>query len=686
MWQNWRHRAAAFVGVSALGVYAIDATNERRIKGIYIKRKVTLINEKTHVALPKRSDMLARLKDQEYDVLVIGGGATGAGLALDATTRGLKAGLVEYGDFGSATSSKSTKLLHGGVKYFEKALLQGDLEQYRIVKRGLEERTTVMRIAPHLTNDFQMFVPAYEWWQLPYFWGGAKSYDFFSGNTTLRPSRFVSRNEAKKICPMIKTDGLKGAFVYYDGQQNDARLVLANILTAVRHGADCVNYTEVIGFLKNDVGQVNGVIVRDKQTLETYHIRAKVVINATGPFTDTIRKMDDKECKKMIVNSSGIHFTLPKHYCPSPNPAIANTGAKESYVLLIPWENRAIVGLTDHKADLTFHPKAEDKAVDIVLEEMNNILNKNNQIRKEDIISVWSGIRALVLDPTKTDTKTLARNHVIEVAPSGLVTIAGGKITTYRQIAEETLDKALEVGPIQTENDCITKRLALEGSHDWHPTFYRNLIEKYGIAEDTAIHLAKTIEIDRKKRLHPKFPIIEGEVRYAVREYAQEPADFLARRTRLSFLDTEASIQALPKIVAIMAEELGWSPVEQKKMYEKTLEFLNIEMGSDYNGKIKREVKLTKKESDEINRRFKLLDSRQKGYISKVDLGNYLKTKGIKVDENILYDVVSEASEIDGYLTIQQFEKIYLNAKSGKSTGRRLVDYVNRTEGPLKIE
>ncbi|ULT91212.1 hypothetical protein L3Y34_009071 [Caenorhabditis briggsae] len=594
--------------------------------------------------LPTREAIVDSLKkEKQFDVLVIGGGSAGAGVALDAQTRGLKTAMVEYGDYCCGTSSKSSKLIHGGVKYLETALKEMDYEQYKIVQEGLKERINVMKCAPFLSHTFPVLVPTYKWWQSVYYWGGVKVYDFLAGKCI--PSKFVSKEEAIEICPTIRKEGLRGAMLYYDGQQNDARLVLVVALTAIRCGAKCVNHTECVDLLKDSDGKVTGAIVKDHISGETYKINAKVVVNATGPHNDHIRKMADPNRKPIIMGCSGIHLTIAKYFCPG------NTGL----------------------------------------------------IKREDVISAWSGIRGLVWDPRKKNHRTLARGHVVDVDPSGLITIAGGKLTTFRHMAEETMNKVVENNRFDEVKPCATRGMKFEGGLNYTPMLYREISRKYGLEEKVASHLCHTygdkvyevLKLCKSTgkqfpaighRLHPDFPFLEAEVRYAVKEeYARIPADILARRTRLSLLDARAAKQVLPRVVSIMAEELGWNPCQQKKNYEAGLEFLKVEMGVFNLGKGKGErMELTSSEESQISSIFKKIDKEGRGTFSSSDLKEFLneQKKSQNVQKDILVDVITEANDGNRFISQEELQKIYLNIKNGSYKGRRLIDHL----GELKTE
>jgi glycerol-3-phosphate dehydrogenase len=292
-------------------------------------------------------------KDNEYDLVIIGGGATGTGCALDGASRGLKVALLERDDFSSGTSSKSTKLVHGGVRYLEKAFLRLDYEQFLMVKEALAERSTFLRIAPHLTETLPIMLPIYRWWQIPYYWAGSKAYDLVAGQRGLQGSYFLSKSRALQVFPMLRKDSLVGAMVYYDGAQNDARTNVALALTAIQQGGTVTNYTEVVDLIKEPVKgereglpQIRGVIVKDRQSGETFKVYCKGVISATGPFCDLIRKMDDPTCDNLVQPSVGTHIVFPSYYSPRQMGLVDPASSDGRVIFFLPWEGNTIAGTT----------------------------------------------------------------------------------------------------------------------------------------------------------------------------------------------------------------------------------------------------------------------------------------------------------------------------------------------------
>ena len=448
------------------------------------------LNKRPSEALPARADQLKSLASEHFDVLVIGGGATGAGCALDAQSRGLKTALVELDDFSSGTSSRSTKLIHGGVRYLQKAIMGLDIEQYNMVREALHERANLLEIAPHLSFPLPIMLPIYKWWQLPYYWAGIKAYDLVSGGDILRPSYVLSKSKALELFPMLKDKSLKGAIVYYDGMHNDARMCLSIAITAARMGASIANHVEVLDLIKND-GIVAGARVKNRLTGEEFDIKAKSVINATGPFTDSIRKMDDGKSRDIVCPSAGIHVVLPDYYSPS-NMGLLDPATSDGRVIFfLPWEGHTIAGTTDTPCPVTTSPGPSEADIQFILSEVKNYLTPDIDVRRGDVLSAWAGIRPLVKDPDAGDTASLVRNHVVHVSDSKLVTIAGGKWTTYRAMAVDTVDATVEAAGLEA-GPSMTDGLLLEGAHNWTPTMFIRLVQDLGVDTQVAQHLSAT--------------------------------------------------------------------------------------------------------------------------------------------------------------------------------------------------
>ncbi len=514
-----------------------------------------------------RADHARRLAAGEpFDLLVIGGGATGSGVALDAASRGLSVALVERDDFSAGTSSRSTKLIHGGVRYLEKAIKQLDRTQFNLVRDALKERATLIEIAPHLAHPLPLVTPLYNWVKVPYFMTGLKIYDWLAGRANLQPSRFVDAKEALQRFPMLKSEGLRGGVVYYDGQFDDARMNVSIALTAAEQGATVLNHAEVIGLVLDD-GKVRGATVRDRLTGAEHEVRARVVVNATGPFTDAIRRMEDPKVEPMLHVSSGAHIVLDERFSP-PGTGLLIPETEDGRVLfLLPWQGHTLVGTTDNEATIEAHPQATEDEIEYILRHVHQYFSI--PVDRSDVKAAWSGLRPLVSDPDAADTAQLSRDHVINISAGELLTIAGGKWTTYRKMALDTVDRAAALAGFDVD-ETHTDTLKLVGGRDYDPSGAGALQERFGLGADVASHLHsaygdRAADVATLAQEGLATPLAEGhsyleaEVVYAARnEFAATTTDVLARRTRLGFLDRDGAIAAIPRVSELLAAELGW--------------------------------------------------------------------------------------------------------------------------------
>ncbi len=528
-----------------------------------------------------RDAQLGKLQDETFDVLVIGGGATGAGIALEAASRGLKTALVERDDFSAGSSSRSTKLVHGGVRYLEQAVKRLDRTQFNLVRDALKERAILLKIAPHLAHPLPILTPLYSWFQIPYMMTGLKMYDALAGRANLRSSRFVGREEALKRFPMLKKAGLRGAVLYYDGQFDDARMNVSLALTAAEEGAAVGNHLEVTALLKSGK-QLSGASVRDTLTGKTWGVRAKTVINATGPFADAIRQLDDPGASPMLTASSGVHIVLDKRFSP-PDTGLLIPQTDDGRVLfLLPWLGYTLFGTTDNPAAIEANPEPREDDIDYLLSYLKRYFNV--PATKDDVLATWSGLRPLVADPEAADTAKLSRDHVINTSDSGLITIAGGKWTTYRKMARDTVAEALKVGKLQASAS-RTDNLKLVGAEAYDPDGAVSLRRQYGLEADVAEYLNRAygdraVKIAEHAVKHPKrlvegHPHLEAEVIYsATQEGACTAVDFLARRTRLAFLDQQAALAALPKVIKLMSETLSWDEARKQREQQEAEAYL----------------------------------------------------------------------------------------------------------------
>ncbi len=516
----------------------------------------------------KREQILQSLKTgNTFDLLVIGGGATGCGVALDAASRGLSVALVEQADFAEGTSGRSTKLLHGGVRYLESAIKHLDPVQYHLVRDGLKERGILLRLAPHLCHRIPLVTPLYRWMEIPYVFAGLRLYDVLAGSMNIGHSRLLSRSNALASFPMLRTEGLKAGVSYYDGQFNDARMAVTLALTAARHGARVINHVGVRGLLK-DKGRITGAVLGDSLTGGEWSLKARAVVNATGPFADTIRKMDRPDASPMLKVSSGTHLVLDDRFSP-PDTGLLIPKTEDGRVLFIlPWEGQTLVGTTDEPAEVSDHPRPMEEEIEYLVHYICKYFDL--QFSRSDIKSAWSGLRPLVSDPGKADTAKLSRDHVLEKSPSGLLTITGGKWTTYRKMACDTVDYAVKEFDLQQKSGCSTDRLPLNGGAGFRPDEGLRLAEDHGMDPSITEHLnraygdqARSVIAIAKEGLGETlvkgYPYLEAEVLWAARhEMACRAMDVLARRTPLALLDRSAAGSAAERTIDIMAKELGW--------------------------------------------------------------------------------------------------------------------------------
>ena len=482
---------------------------------------------------------------ETWDVIVIGGGATGLGTAIDAASRGFRTLLVEQADFGQATSSRSTKLIHGGLRY----LKQGNVS---LVRESLYERALLIRNAPHLVKPLPFVVPTYSHWERIYLGLGLKAYDLLAGLRGIGRSRMLSRSDTLEHLPGLKSGRVKGGVFYYDAQFDDARLAITLAATAVNQGAAVVNYTRVEGFRRED-GRINAVQIRDLETDQEITLRTRAVINATGIFTDEIRLLDERTTWPMMRLSRGVHLVLD-HEILGGDAALMIPTLEDGRVLFaIPWQNRVVLGTTDTGVDsAVLEPKADEEEIDFLLHNASKYFNRS--LTRADVRSVFAGIRPLVSGQTETQTTAaISREHQITVSRSGLVSVAGGKWTTYRKMAEDVVNRALDVSGL-VYRPSKTKRLRLHGAHTGHEDSWK--WEGYGTDAKFLDELVQ-IRPEWDRLVHPKLPVRAVEVIWAVRyEMARSVEDVLSRRTRALLIDAAATIEAAPEVARLMSEEL----------------------------------------------------------------------------------------------------------------------------------
>lgn len=493
----------------------------------------------------KRDEMIEYLKFSPdiWDIIIIGGGATGLGCAVDAASRGFRTLLLEQSDFAKATSSRSTKLIHGGLRY----LKQGHIS---LVSECLRERGFLLKNAPHLIQPLGFIIPNYHWWQGTYYGIGLKVYDKLSGKLKMEGSHLLTPEATLNKIPNLEPTNLKGSNLYFDAQFDDARLAITLAKTAASLGGVVINYVKVTKFLKQN-GKISGVEAIDLQTQETYQLHSKVVINATGIFSDEVRKMDDTKARPLIEASQGAHIVLPKSFLEG-NTALLVPRTEDKRVLFaIPWHTSVLIGTTDIPGQKpSMEPKPYEEEIDFLIRSVSSYLKKSP--KKEDILSTFAGLRPLVKRGGKLSS-SLSRDHSIFISPSNLISICGGKWTTYRKMAEDTINKAIKVGNL-TFYPCTTSTLHLYGYQD-SPI----AIDSWTSYGSNAKKLYEMVQ--HKPELgvpfHHDLPYLPVEVIWAVKEeMAVTLEDVLARRLRALFLNARASIAIAPEVASIMAKML----------------------------------------------------------------------------------------------------------------------------------
>ena len=484
-------------------------------------------------------------RDEPWDMVVIGGGATGVGIAVDGASRGHTVLLLEQSDFGKGTSSRSTKLVHGGVRYLQ----QGNVP---LVMEALKERGILRKNAPHLVTDLPFVVPNYRWWEAPFYGVGMRVYDVLAGKYGFGHSKNLSVEETVERIPTIETDGLRGGVVYHDGQFDDARLLIHLAVTAAEQGATLVNYMPVTGILKDERGFSVGVEARDEESGRTWEIPARAVVNATGAFADAVRALDEPSARPIMRPSQGVHLVLDRAFLPGSSAIMVPQTDDGRVLFAIPWRDRVVVGTTDTPVDeASLEPRPLPEEIDFLLTHAARYLTRDPAL--EDVRSVFVGIRPLVAEADAEDTAEISREHALRVSASGMLTIAGGKWTTYRKMAEDAVDAAETLGDLDPA-PCVTTELNIHGYHQ-HAERY-GALSVYGSDAPRILALADEDE-SLGGKIHPRLDMLGAEVVWACRaEMARTVDDVLARRTRSLVFDARAAVEAAAGVAGLMAREL----------------------------------------------------------------------------------------------------------------------------------
>lgn len=520
--------------------------------------------------MKSRPGAIESIAEQSFDICVIGGGATGSACALDAQLRGFKTVLLDAGDFASVTSSTSTKMAHGGVRYLEEAITGLDPKEYAVLKRALHERIHMLRNAPYLTRTKLFLTPCFSWFQVLYLEVGLKLYDWIAGPDGLERSYFISRKQALDRMPALAAEKIVGGVMYADGQFDDARYNLALVKTFAEAGGEPLNYARVTGFYKDTAGKITGVEVRDQVSRRSFTVYARAFVNATGPHADALRQMASPGTRPRMRTSKGVHILLPLEVLSSEDAMLIPKTDDGRVLFAIPWFGRLLVGTTDDevKPDDELYVKSEE--VEYLLRYLNKYLER--PVAPSQVLSATAGARPLVSSGKSTDTKKLARDHEVEFDPaSGLVSIMGGKWTTHRAMAEDTIDEVQKhIGG--ASGPCSTLNHPLVGSEGYSDDYWETLAAHFGISEVTARHLAQKFgtRADHVMELVKSDPFLAelivsdalpilAEVVFAAREeMAATIEDVLARRTGLQLWSWKDAIRAAPSVGALLGRELGW--------------------------------------------------------------------------------------------------------------------------------
>ena len=518
-----------------------------------------------------RAEELHNISGQQFDLCVIGGGATGSACALDAQLRGIRTVLLEAGDFAGATSSAATKIIHGGVRYLEEAIKGLDLQEYHVLVRALHERVRMLENAPHLTRTLEFLVPSYHWIDVAYLDIGLTIYDWLAGSGRISPSKFLSREETLERMPELNPEGLVGSVAYADGQFDDARYNIALVETFSKAGGDVLNYAKVTDFVRNSNGRISGAIFQDQLSAHTSTVRVYVIVNATGPQSDSIRQLATPTLLKRMRPSKGSHILLPLELFPTDDALLIPKTEDGRVLFAVPWGGRLLVGTTDEEVSPGAELIVTKEDVEYLLRHLNRYLTR--RVTPDDIVSGFAGARPLVGSDGSGDTKRLARDDVIEADPAtGLISIMGGKWTTHRAMAEDTIN-AVErtLGLPQTESK--TRNHILHGGEGFTDDYWKRLCRGHAVSEGTAQHLAAKFGTAsaRVLELTAEDPVllhtilaggraISAEVIYAVRyEMAATIEDVLSRRLGMQFYSWSDCIDAAPIVGSLMQNELGWT-------------------------------------------------------------------------------------------------------------------------------
>ena len=524
------------------------------------------------------------LSNEKYDIVIIGGGCVGSGITLDATLRGYNVILLEKNDFASGASSKSSKLVHGGIRYLEKAIKQMDKAQYDLVKESIKERAIFLKNASNLAKKMKINIPIYSYLKLIYTYFGLLIYKLMAKNKSLGKNSFVNKVVSILFSPNIKQKNLKGFLSFYDGSFLDTRMIISLLQSAVLKGAVVKNYCEVNGFFYDENNKISGVKYFDKIQNKTYEIKTKVVINATGANVDNLRLKDDKDSDEILALSSGIHIVVSKEFLKTDEAILIPNTSDGRVIFILPYMNYCLIGTSDNKTIYEENPKVKEQEIEYLLKEVNNYFEKH--LTKNDILSSWSGIRPLIKS-NKNSTEQMVREHLILKSNNNLVSIAGGKWTTYRKMAEDLVDFLIKNKFLEKRKKCETKKYKLFGNDsdikelDKLMSFYpiskktkNSLKTIYGTACTKVLNLAN--EVDDFELINPNLPYLKAEIIYCIKEeFVEKPIDFLSRRVGLCFLDKKLALDCVDVVCEEMGKILFWDDEKIEKENKECKEYIN---------------------------------------------------------------------------------------------------------------
>ena len=538
--------------------------------------------------MKSRVEELKNISGQQFDLCVIGGGATGSACALDAQLRGIRTVLLEAGDFAGATSSAATKIIHGGVRYLEEAIKGADLQEYHVLVRALHERVRMLENAPHLTRKLEFLVPSFHWLDVAYLDIGLKIYDWLAGSAGISPSKFISREETLRRMPQLNRDGLLGSVEYADGQFDDARYNLALVHTFTRAGGQALNHCRVTDFHRDSAGCLSGVVAVDQICDAKFNVTSRSIVNATGPASDLVRQMASPSVPERMRLSKGSHILFPLDLFPTDDAMLVPKTEAGSVLFAVPWGGRLLVGTTEREVAPGDDLYVTEEEITYMLRQLNKYLAKPLQL--SDVVAGFAGARPLVSAGESGSTEKIARDDVIEVDPnSGLISIMGGKWTTHRAMAEDTINavqKALGVAVSESP----TRAHVLHGGDGFTSDLWEKLVRIYPVSKETAQHLAArfgtaardVLELTRTnpdlaQALIPGSAQIQAEVVYGVREeLAANIEDLISRRIGLQYYSWRDAIKAAPVVGSLMAQELQWTSAEEHEAATRYVERINF--------------------------------------------------------------------------------------------------------------